>query len=63
MFSGIGFWEVILIFVVFLMLFGAKRIPEVAQALGKGIKEFKKSVRDIQDDVNQDQDLINKPKS
>ena len=45
-------WEIIIIFVVVLLLFGAKRIPEMAQGLGKGIKEFRKAMRDVQEDVD-----------
>ena len=45
---GLGMWEIILIFLVFLLLFGAKRLPEIGSALGKGIREFKGSVRDIE---------------
>ena len=47
-FSGLGMWEIILIFLVFLLLFGAKRLPEIGSSLGKGIREFKGSVRDIE---------------
>ena len=43
MFGGLGPWELMLIFLVVLLIFGAKRIPEIAQGLGKGIKEFKKA--------------------
>ena len=38
-----GGWEWILIFVVLLLLFGAKRLPELARGLGKGISEFRKA--------------------
>jgi sec-independent protein translocase protein TatA len=34
-----------------LILFGAKKIPELAQGIGKGMKEFKKAVRDVEDDI------------
>jgi len=43
--------ELIIILVLVLILFGAKRIPEIAQGLGKGIREFKKSVKDIQGEI------------
>ena len=43
-----GGGELIIILVIVLILFGAKRIPEIAQGLGKGIREFKKSVKDVQ---------------
>jgi sec-independent protein translocase protein TatA len=47
MFSNIGFSEILLILLVILLLFGAKRIPEIAGSFGKGIREFKKSMNDI----------------
>lgn len=43
---GLGMGETMLILVVVLLLFGAKRIPEIAGALGKGINQFKKNVSD-----------------
>jgi TatA/E family protein of Tat protein translocase len=48
--------ELIIILVIVLILFGAKRIPEVAQGLGRGIREFKKSVRDVQSEIDTDRD-------
>jgi len=48
---GLGPWELLLIFLAVLLLFGAKRLPEIAQGLGKGIKEFKKAVKDTTDDL------------
>jgi sec-independent protein translocase protein TatA len=48
---GMGPWEIILILVVVLLVFGAKRIPEIAQALGKGITEFKRGVKDVQTEI------------
>ena len=44
---GVGPTELIIIFLVILLLFGAKRIPEIAQGIGKGISEFKKAARDV----------------
>jgi sec-independent protein translocase protein TatA len=43
--------EIILIFLVVLLLFGAKRLPEIGSALGKGIREFKSSVREIEGEL------------
>ena len=40
----LGTWELILIVVIVVLLFGAKRIPEVARGIGKGIKEFRKGL-------------------
>lgn len=49
--GGLGMTEIILIFVVILLLFGAKRIPEIGSALGKGIREFKGSLREIEGEI------------
>ena len=48
---GMGHWEILIIFVVILLIFGAKRIPEMAQGLGKGIREFRSAMRDVQDEI------------
>jgi sec-independent protein translocase protein TatA len=53
MFGGLGMGEMILIFLVVLLLFGAKRLPEIGSSLGKGIREFKSSVRDIESELKQ----------
>lgn len=45
-----GPMEVIVILVVVLLLFGAKRLPEIGRALGEGIREFKKSIKGLEDD-------------
>lgn len=51
-FSSIGPMELLVIFLVILLLFGAKRIPEIARGLGKGIREFKSATKDIADEIN-----------
>jgi sec-independent protein translocase protein TatA len=43
--------EMIFIFLIVLLLFGAKRLPEIGSSLGKGIREFKSSVRDIEKEL------------
>ncbi|HDL04746.1 MAG: twin-arginine translocase TatA/TatE family subunit [Candidatus Zixiibacteriota bacterium] len=48
---GMGPWELALIFLVILLLFGAKRLPDIAQGLGKGIREFKSAVKDTQNEI------------
>ena len=50
--ENIGFSEILLILVVVLLLFGAKRLPEVGSSIGKGIREFKRSLSDIQDTIS-----------
>ncbi len=44
----IGFTEILILLVVVLLLFGAKRIPEIAGSFGKGITEFKRNLNDAQ---------------
>lgn len=48
---GMGPWELALIFLVVLLLFGAKRLPDIAQGLGKGIREFKSALKDTQSEI------------
>jgi len=50
--GGIGSMELIVIFLVILLVFGAKRIPEIARGLGKGIREFKTATKEIKDELN-----------
>jgi sec-independent protein translocase protein TatA len=54
MFGQVGWQEILVILFLLLLLFGAKRLPELGQSLGKGIREFKKGIRDIQEDVEQE---------
>ena len=59
MFGNLGAGEILLIVLAILILFGAKKIPELAQGIGKGMKEFKKAMRDVEDDIKS----IEKPES
>ena len=45
--------EILVVFVVFLLLFGSKKIPEFAKGLGKGLNEFKKATDDIKREINE----------
>ena len=54
MFGNLGFPELLIIMVVILLLFGAKRIPEIAGSMGKGIKEFKKNINDATREVTEE---------
>ncbi|QNF31703.1 twin-arginine translocase TatA/TatE family subunit [Adhaeribacter swui] len=49
--GGLGTSEVMVIMLVILLLFGAKRIPELAKGLGKGIREFKDATKEIKNEV------------
>ena len=51
MFGNLGVWEVMIILLIVLLLFGAKRIPEIAGSMGKGIREFKKNVNEATREV------------
>lgn len=55
----IGFREILLILLIILILFGAKRIPEMMRSMGQGVKEFKKAAKDITSD--DDSDTTTKP--
>lgn len=54
MFSNIGFPGLILILVLALIIFGPKKLPEIGRAFGQTLKEFKKSTRELTDDVMED---------
>jgi sec-independent protein translocase protein TatA len=41
---GIGIWEILILLLVVLLVFGPKRLPEMGRSLGKGIREFKESI-------------------
>ena len=53
---GLSGGELVLVLVVILVLFGAKRIPEFAKGLGKGINEFKKASREVTDEIERSVD-------
>lgn len=55
-FGSVGIWEAILILAVLLLVFGARRLPEIGSALGKGIREFKSSVKEIEGEINRPAD-------
>jgi len=46
---GLSPWELLLVFLAILLLFGAKRLPEIGSSLGKGIREFKGSIKEVKD--------------
>jgi len=54
LFGTIGWPEIIIILVIALLLFGAKRLPEVGKSLGKAIREFRKSFREISEDFEEE---------
>ena len=59
----VGPWQVVIIALVILLLFGGKKIPELMKGLGKGVKSFKEGMNEIEDQINQaDESLKKEPK-
>jgi sec-independent protein translocase protein TatA len=57
MFGSLGAGEIILILLVILILFGAKKIPDFAQGIGKGLKDFRNALKNVEDEIqNPDKD-------
>lgn len=59
-FGSLGPWEIALIVVVLLVFFGAKKIPELARGLGKGIREFKDATKEIKTEIEENAKEIDK---
>lgn len=54
LFAGLGMWEIILIVLVILLFFGAKRIPDLMKSLGKGVHSFKEGMNNIEKEIKTD---------
>jgi sec-independent protein translocase protein TatA len=52
---NLGWQEILLILLIALILFGAKRIPEIAKSLGRGVREFKKGLNDVNETPDDDE--------
>ena len=48
---GLSPWELLIVFLAILLLFGAKRLPEIGSSLGRGIREFKSSIKEVEGDM------------
>jgi sec-independent protein translocase protein TatA len=55
MFGGIGAQEILLILLVLLLLFGARKIPEIARGLGRSVSEFKKGLREVDEEIKKEE--------
>lgn len=53
---NLGFWELLILAMIVLLVFGAKRLPEIGASMGKGIREFQRSLKDTQDNVLKGED-------
>ena len=47
----VGPWEIVIIALIFLLLFGGKKIPELMKSLGKGVKSFKEGLNEVEKDI------------
>ena len=50
-FGSMGFWEILLIVLAIILLFGGKKIPDLMQGLGKGMKNFKKGLNEVEEEI------------
>jgi len=58
---SLGPWEIALIFLFIIIVFGGKKLPELARGLGLGLKEFKKAKKEIADEVKNVSDEVADP--
>ena len=56
-----GTWEIVLIVLVILLLFGGKKIPELMKGLGKGVKSFKQGMNEVEDELKKPLEDLDKP--
>lgn len=60
----VGGWEIIVIALLVLLLFGGKKIPELMKGLGKGVKSFKEGMKEVENDVQEiKRDITSEPES
>lgn len=57
----VGPWQIVLIALVILLLFGGKKIPELMKGLGKGVKSFKEGMEEVDEQINQAEKKLNEP--
>ena len=48
---NLGFWEIVIIALVVLLIFGGKKIPELMKGLGQGVKSFKEGIKEVEDEL------------
>ncbi|MCQ2083484.1 MAG: twin-arginine translocase TatA/TatE family subunit [Bacteroidaceae bacterium] len=60
LFAGLGTGEIIVIVLVILLLFGAKRIPDLMKSMGKGVKSFKEGMKDVENELKSDDSASDK---
>lgn len=57
----LGIWELLIILVVVLLIFGPRRLPEMARGIGQSVREFRKGIRDMKDDFEQEVQKDDRP--
>ena len=50
-----GWWEIVIIAFVVLLLFGGKKIPELMKGIGKGVRSFKEGLKEVDEEINKDE--------
>lgn len=58
---SVGPWEIVIILVVVLLLFGGRKIPELMEGLGKGVKSFKKGMKEVEGEIDNAKKDLDKP--
>ena len=53
MFGNLGMWEMLIILFIVMLLFGARRLPEIGGSLGKGIREFKGTLKEVESELKE----------
>jgi sec-independent protein translocase protein TatA len=59
----LGIWELLIILVVVLLIFGPRRLPEMAKGIGQSVREFRKGLRDMRNDIDIDSDVVDDDKA
>ncbi len=54
-FGPLGIWELLIILVLVLLIFGARRLPEMAKGIGQSVREFRKGIRGLREDIGADE--------
>lgn len=57
---GLGIWELVVILVIVVLLFGARRLPEIGSGIGEGIRNFKKSMKEDKSEKGEKSDKVDK---
>ena len=63
MFSKFGIWEIVLILVIILIVFGVGKLPQVGNAIGKGLRAFKRGQSGEEDEEKEEEKVVAKPRT